>query len=69
MKQLRITNAITKCWDCPFHEREQGGVMYCGHPHFTDPYGGYIISQDNMNVIPLRCPLRTSEVVTTVRLK
>jgi hypothetical protein len=55
--KLTITKTyeFERCWNCPYHEREMGGVMCCAHPEVA--LAPYIITQDNRQSFPKECPL------------
>lgn len=52
---ITIGYEVKNCISCPYHNREQGGVMYCNLG--KTPEERYIITRDNLHEFPEKCPL------------
>lgn len=54
-----ITKDITRCfYSCPYYSLEMN-VMVCEHPQAPDM--GYIITQENRNRFPPKCPINPNK--------
>jgi hypothetical protein len=82
---MTIVEEVTKCNDCPFWGNSMDGMecrhpyfekraeerrfIHMIKDDGWDPYENMIINSGNVNGIPDKCPLRSGEVVTIVKLK
>lgn len=56
---------VVSCRNCPLFSTEgMEHMMYCNHPYWRSKgaYSGAIITQDTVNSIPPKCPLRNGEL-------
>jgi hypothetical protein len=82
---MTIVEEVTKCNDCPFWGNSMDGMecrhpyfekrakesrfIHMIKDDGWDPYENMIINSSNVNGIPDKCPLKSGEVVTIVKLK
>jgi hypothetical protein len=82
---MTIVEEVTKCNDCPFWGNSMDGMecrhpyfekraeesrfIHMTEDDGWDPYENMIINSSNVNGIPDKCPLRSGEVITIVKLK
>lgn len=67
---MDVTHKIEACWYCPLRERNADG-MYCDHPIWEksdNPYDSMIITQDNLEGIPEKCPLKDEKLNVEYKL-